>query len=254
MKKINPVVRGSSPKTVQKSSGDTAKKKPLDEKLFKAAVAAKLREIGAIGENEDYLNHPALEEAIVLFEVGLGKLLPQYDNAVQASAAFNDWIDETGYRYEPAPLYRIEQYTITATAVTKSGTISIASTITPLVSEHADAIRAAKNELQEIFNAVFVGVSSANKSLSAPQSGKVEYTIEEVEVNTLRVSVYNDKIVYHAMPVEGNWTQYGIPLYADVARKFGIELPDEEGEYEISWHAAYELRPDGKPRRVVEIH
>lgn len=253
MKKITQAARGSSPKAPQKKSGDTVSRKPVDQKLFKAAAAAKLREIDVIGENEDYLNHPALTQAIEVWENTTGKIVAEYDNAVVASAAFNDWIDENGYEYQAPVLYRIEEYTLTLSVPTKSGNVSLSASVTPLVDDHAAIIKALKKELTDVFSKSFPAPAQQNLPETGKTNGKTEYAIEEVQIEALRVSFYNGKVVYHAMPSEGNWTQYGIPLYGDIAKKFGIELPDEEGDYEVSWNVKYELKPDGKPRRVVEI-
>jgi hypothetical protein len=253
VKKIVTAERGSSASKAQKDAGKATSKKPVDLKLFAAAAASKLREIGVIKEDEEYEQHPALKEAVELFEIANFKMVNSYDNAVEASAAFNNYIDSVGYEYVEPVLYRLDGFTIGVSVPTKSGTLSLSADIIPLTDDHAAAISAAKKMMRDLFNGAFAnGVTRTLPETTKP-AGKKTYETDEKEISILRVGTYNNKTVYHCIPVEGKWIQFGIPLYPDVAKAEGIELPEEEGEYDVAWNATYELKDDGKPRRIISL-
>lgn len=247
-----PKATGSSHEKVQSDTG--TKPKPVFKMdLFRAAVAAKIWECQPNPDFPAYdPNGAEVEQAIEKFTANFGKAPDEYNNAVEAASVFSEWVDVNGFEYERPVYYKSTGYSITLSAQTKSGTVSM--TMQFVSTEDDDkAVAQARQDLVKRFASAFPVPEASKIQGTAKPGAKTEYKTEEVDIECLRVGIYNGKMVYHIIPSEGKWTQFGIPLYPDIAKKFDLDLPDEEGEYELSGTMTYELKDDGKPRRVISI-
>lgn len=245
---------GLSAKTAQKTDGATEepkKSKKFNHELWIGASTGSLvsRELC---EGSDDTRAAAYR---MEFEnVMNGLVEEEFDNAVDAVNSFESWLDKTDWRYTEPVLYTGTGMSITLSMSAPSGTIAVQMSFIP--SDWSDlqgAIVAVKKDLQK---AVAASFPHNGKQQSAPQSksngpkrAKVE--TEEVTFDTLVIDEYNGKPIARLIPTEGKWTQYGVPLYNADAAKIGIDLPEEQGEYEISGTMIYELKQDGKPKRVI---
>lgn len=251
----NPVVRGSSKKQAQTKSGPTVGKKEerFDPVLFKAGVAGYLRSKGYTTDSQAQMEEWS-NQAVEMWEIATTIQAENYANAVDALAAFKVWLDESGWTYQKPMTYHFVNLFVSVTMTTPAGTLTVGATVEPYIEDHAKVIRDVKEHLQAQIRSTFPTKSNGAKPAARQGDSEDEAPENEtVHAEMLRVSRYNGKVVYHCMPEDGKWTQYGIPLYKDIAKENDIELPKEEGEYDVSWDIEYELKPDGRPRRVVAI-
>lgn len=258
---------GSSAGKAQKKNGATVKnirEIKFDKGLFIGGVAGYLRsmEPPAIPFDGEYAKEPALEQAVEMMIIYYGKELEDFGDAVTALAAFKQWLDDTDWHYQKPLIYNINNITVTLGMTVPSGTLTVSMNVDDLVGDPARVIREVKDELQAALSAAFAGTIERRRPLpetekpnrnSKAKSDEPQYETEEVHVTGMRVKKYENKWYWNLMPDEGKWQQYGIPLYSDVAKKFDVKLPQESGEYDIDWIVTYELKEDGKPRRVIEI-
>jgi hypothetical protein len=240
----------SASEAATKSGQTTPKKKPIDLKLVYAAIASELRERDIIPAEGEFREHWAFEQACEMFEIERAKLIPEYANAVEAATAFSEWIATTEHVFAEPQLFTVTGWTVTLTIPVQSGSVSLGVDFEPNVKDIDKVIQQVKRQLAETFNRNWTAPKKEIKQGSNGSS--TDYKIEQVEIVNIRVEEKSDGALrYFAMPGKGPWKTYGIPLYKDVAEKMEIELPDEGGEYDWSAMIEYELKPDGKPRRVI---
>ena len=243
---------GLSQKSQPKNVGAIAGKKPVDLNLVLTAIGSGLLSRGDMIEGEKLADNPKIAQARDMFELGVGKLIEDYVNAVEAISAFNDWLETTDWTYERVRTFVVLDFAIGCKVQTKSGEVYTEMRISPISDDYSAIIKEARQELAEIFNGAFAG--NGNQQLPDGQSKASSYTTQKgVHCSTLRISIYQGKTVAHVIPDDGPWVQYGFPLYKDVAKKAGIDLPTDEGEYETNWTVTVEFKDDDKPRRVSEI-
>ncbi len=246
---------GSSAKTQQKPAGttDEPKKRKFNHELWIGASNASLvaRELCDIGDETKQAAYR------MEFENSMGGLVEEeHDNAVDATNSFENWLDITTWRYTEPVLYTGTGMSITLTMTAPSGQISVQMGFVPADwNDLQGAIMAVKRDLQKAVSQSFPHSarqqSAPSSKSNASQRTKVE--TESDNFDTLVIGTYNGKQTARLIPTEGKWTQFGVPLYAKDAEKFGIELPEEEGEYELSGVMKYELKEDGKPKRVISV-
>jgi len=248
-------VLGSSNEAQQLPGGDTALKQPFDELMFQAGVAGYLRTAKHIPLEGDYTQQEAFSQAIELFEIQGGKWAKDYPSAIDALIGFKTWLDSSGWKYEKAKTYVLNTITVSVTMPTPSGQLTVSMVVEPLINNHAQVIRDAKDYLEEQVKKTFGGNGKREMPATNGESAsKQEAETDRDHCSVLVVKHYKGKTYWNAIPDEGKWTKFGIPLYSDVARKFKIALPDEDGEYDIDWDIDYELKEDGKPLRVTDIY
>lgn len=255
-------VTGSSAKNQPAKSGDIVKdKKAFDGKLFAAGTAGVLRSHEVIPDEGDYMADPVYQAAHMQFILETGTVAEEYPSAVAAIEAFQTWCETTEWTYSPPIFFVVTGFTISMTMSAPLGMLGVSMTIEPVGDDHAAAIRGAKDHLQAELGKVFkTALEKAKSKMPAKretdedEDEEPEYDVETTECHILRVSKDDKGLRYHAMPVSGKWVKYGIPLYKDIASKEGQKLPKESGEYEINWEVEYELKEDGKPRRVISIN
>lgn len=252
---LKTAVVGSSKKPAQKKNGTTeTTKKAFDATLFNAGVAGYLRSAGHIPVTGDYMQHEAFNQAIEMWEINNAAARDSYDNAVEAISAFKSWLDSAGWHYVKAQTFHMVSLYVEVTMATPAGQLTIGATVEPYVLDHSTVMRDVKEHLQEQIRKAFPGSSKPQVARNnGNEEEEQERAIEKATCHTLRVYQYSGKRVYSVIPDSGPWQQYGIPLYNDVAGDFEVDLPKTDGEYEIDWEVEYELKPNGKPRRVVTI-
>lgn len=244
---------------VSKSKVGTQTKQPkFDHHLFETGVIGSLKSFErGIDDNTDNTTCMiAMNEAIELFQIEREyKPLEELGSAVMALQAFNEWLEGSTYRYEP-PVY------FDATGFTVQIVLPNGSTNSNSVFQLHCTARDI-NELDKAIDAAYKTLTSAVTKNYKPaqkqekqQKQQERETDEEVEFEALRVEKYQGKTVYRLIPVEGRWTQHGVALYSDEARKAGIDLSEyqEEGDYELSGTGDIEYKPDGKPMRWARIN
>jgi len=249
---------GSSAKTAQKKSGDTVKKPVFNDHLFLGGIEGILRANEMMQQGEDRDDSAAYWDALGTWGATLDNpYQEEFESAVDAINSFEAWLVLSNWHYAAPILYTAKGFTVTMTMNAPSGQISVSldGEVSPGI-ELADAIKEAKKDLQQAISAAFP--RTANKPDTNSKNGKSgakksTTKTEEVSYELLRVVEFNGKLMPRLIPTEGKWIQFGIPLYQDIADKFEIEIPDEPGDYEMSGTMIYELKEDGKPKRVTEI-
>lgn len=247
---------GSSAKKVQTSVGATEpKKSKFNEALFDAAIQGILLSEQRM-ETPNTEVEKAAKEAFTTDSIG-GKinLAETYGNAVDAIQAFETWLAESDWHYEPPVLYTGKLLTVCLTAQAASGQVSVSMQFEPSDwTDIAPAIAAAKRDLQNAFLDAFPHTKPTGKSASKPNKPKSDTSeTETYEFDRLVIGSYQGKPTARLMPTEGRWTQFGVALYPKEAEKFGIELPEEEGEYDYTGTMTYTMSADDKPRKVTHI-
>lgn len=75
---------------------------------------------------------------------------------------------------------------------------------------------------------------------------------EEWDSDLISINLYQGK--NQARIHGGRWTKFGVPIYAEVLKEFGLELDKmPPGQYPGKYHAWIELNSDGKPVRAKKI-
>lgn len=259
---------GLSAKNQQKPAGATESKKALSPKskkvefsqqVFLGGIEGELRTRGIMSDEVTRDGSPEFWDALGSFGGQLESTVEDtYPTAVDAINAFIVWLDESGWEYIAPVYFHQKGFSITLTMAAPSGQISVTGNYE--VAEGAElsqAVGAAKAELQQAVIKAFPG--SANRKTSpTPQSSasgpkSAEPKTESLEFDTLRIAEYNGNMVSRLMPTSGRWKQFGVAIYPDVAKKFGLEIPVTPGDYDYTGTMVYTLKDDGKPQRVISI-
>lgn len=250
---------GLSRKKQPSVNGDTVedKKKPMDFDLFMGAVHGILRTAFP-----GFSTNPSTFDKMVKAAMGAFLLAVDmqdhmtYPTAVDAIVAFQQWIEESEWTYEPPTLFTVNGFTVSIVMAGNGGSLGVSLDCTVAnTTSLSDAISAAKDTLREAVKGAFPTSADNGQraTSSATSSNRSGLEIEEYDCQTLRVTEKDGKFYYYAMPSEGRWQKYGIPLYGDVAKKYHVELPAESGEFEVNWFITAEMKENGKPSRVKEI-
>jgi len=239
---------GLSQSEVQTTDGSTDAKQTLINNLFVGAVVGILRASSVI-RPDDQPTHPAVAQSIEAFNTYLGFEWYPTMQVSDAVVGFEQWLAESGYRYEAPVLYTISNLTVTATMQTQSGQLSVAMQIYPTDgNELPDVIRAAKGELQDAIGRAFSGTQAP----PLPETTRQPASTEFANVKSIKVAVRDGRTEYRMMPASGRWIQFGVALYPDKRAEF--QIPDMmPGEYPFQGTMEIELKSDGKPARVVSI-
>lgn len=248
--------RGASGLSKSKAqSNDGAKEKPVIDftnMLWIKGVVGFLRSAAYIVKDGDFASEPIVVQAIEMFEIQCNKMARDYDSPTDALTAFRDWLADTDWHYEEPVTHVITGLHFTITMSVPAGTIAVTADYVVGADEVA-ALRGVKDELQALVVAAF----GKNKEMPRLDSGKSTQSqapeTEENHASILRAKDFQGKLTFQVIPDDGKWQKYGYPLYKDVAKQYEIELPDEEGEYDIDWNVTCELKDDGKPKRVSHI-
>lgn len=251
---------GSSVKKAQTANGaKELPKKKFNNDLFLGGIEGILRAENHMGEEEKRDDSPAFWDALGVWSGMLSAPYEEeFDNAVDAINAFEQWLSESDWSYVAPVHFTTTGFTITLTMPAASGEISVAmNCITSDGTDLSTAISSAKKALQSAVIAAFPRSAERNskpaKQTGNNQSSNDKGSVEEVDIDCLRIVEFNGKLVARLIPTEGKWTQFGLPLYDDVAKELGIKLPKKPGDYDCSGLATYETKPDGKPKRVIGL-
>lgn len=237
-----------------------AKQNPFDDKLFRAAVESYVKTNGILTEenSQDDINR-CVSELVEMWEIknlADDKEKTSFGSTVAAVMDFQEYMQTIEYTYEPPVFFVVNNFNISMTMNTPSGSLTIGMQFAPTSFEYDETIRKAKDFLQGQIKKVFLSEINRDGGTQLTKTTnrevKPEYKVDDDTFVAIRANIYNGKMTYHLLPQEGKWTQYGVPIYKDIAAKIGLDLPDEEGEFEIEpTEFEYELKPDGKPRRII---
>lgn len=243
-----------------KALGTQVKQPKFNHDLFEAGVvgALKTAERGITDESSQTVVMTAMNEAIELFNIEREyHPLEELGSAVQALQAFQEWLDASTYVYTP-PVY-FDATGFTVQIAVPNGTPGSLSTFSLHCTARSEseldlAVKAAYDKLNEV---VMKNYKPTRQPQGTQQAKTREREMDEsVPFNAIRAEKFKGNMVYRLIPSEGRWTQHGVALYSDEARKAGIDLNEyqEEGDYDLSGTCDIEYKPDGKPMRVARIN
>lgn len=244
---------------MEKSSQPAKKERMIvfDETIFQMGVLGYLRTYGQIDDDTtDDDKQATVREAIELWEISAGiEEYHSFPTAVEALSSFAQWNGLASYKYEKPPVYRLDGFTVSITIPTRTAGTTATFTYhgTPLQPDIEIAMKEAYKELSDFAQKSFAAKPQSNQPNKQTPANKIDD--ESIEFVALRCQSYQNKLVFRIIPSEGAWQQFGIPLYADEAKKAGINLKDysEEGDYDLTGSAMVQMKPDGKPMRVHSI-
>lgn len=246
--------RGSSAGKAPSTGGGSTSTTTIDMSLVLAGVAGILRTKAIIPAEGDYTKEERFSAYFDQYSVETGKLLADESDAIAAITAYKAWLDTSDYIWSEPIRFVVTEFSVTLTMNAPSGSISVSMKAEPIGgNSDSDIIRKMKDRLQTAVNEAFGKQNAPQQQSISKSKTQKELETEEVEIDTLRVQEYQGKTVYRLIPTEGRWQKYGIPLYAKDAKKLGIDLPDELGEYELEGIAIYEINADEKPTRVTNF-
>lgn len=255
VKKVTPEVSGLSAEKAPLQSGVTAPKTvTFNMDIWYSFAAGVLRSKHRLALDGDYATDPAYLEALEMFEIENNKRATDYPSAIVAGQAFDEWLDRTEWVYEAPVLFVATGFHVSVTVPVGNGNITLGMDYSSVGHEPEISMRAAYDYLQAAVKATFPAqkqtLSASGSTSTAPKTP--DFVTEHF--SKLISKEYKGKMGWRLIPSEGKWTQFGVPIYPDVAKKFAIELPEEpDMEYDINWNCGYELTAEGKPRRIVSI-
>lgn len=246
-----------SDKTMGTQDSAPKRKVVFDETLFTAGVVGMLKTYSNITDDSDIDDiNRAVSEIVELWEIEHeGKKYGGYTTAPEALQSITGYILEHGYLYTRPLLYRIDDFSVSITIPTKTAgaTATFTRNCSALGDDTDTAMRAAYMELAAYVTENFKSGPVQRTPIQGTQTEKPED--EPFEFTTLRMVSLNGKLVARLIPLQGRWTQYGVPLYADVANKAGIPLSEymQPGDYELAGSGIIQYKPDGKPMRANSV-
>jgi hypothetical protein len=248
----------ATPKTVGTKKMGTSPQPKFNHSLFEAGVIGILKSLerGIDDNSSSTVQMTAMNEAIELFNITREyRPLDELGSAVIALQAFQEWLENDTYVYTPPVYFDTTGFTVQISV--PNGTPGSSSIFqlhcTPRSESELDlAIKAAYDKLNEV---VMKNYKPTKQSQPAQQKSQEKETDEAVPFEALRAEKFQNKLVYRLIPSEGRWTQHGVALYPDEARKGNIALSEftEEGDYELAGTMDIEYKPDGKPMRCARI-
>jgi hypothetical protein len=249
--------QGVSDENVGTPKKGAAKQVRFDEGLFAAGVIGALKTHSNITDDTAPITIAAATDEIT--ELWLikhdGEVHGGFDNALEALQDITQYIVDSGYVYEIPINYEVDTFTVSLSLPTKTAgaTLILARHCHATQEDLGLAMLDACNDLQRFAVESFKVTGATRQPPSGFDDAKKED--EPFEFSTLRISIYNNKLVARLIPVAGSWVQHGVPLYPDVAKKAGINLADyaQPGDYELAGAGVISYKQDGKPMRAHSV-
>lgn len=231
-------------------------KQTFNMDVFRAGTLGLLKGYKLAPENDETNSSKVLEQFISELQDSFGiPVEQQYGNAVDAINGAEAWLIKTNWYYSEPVLYDINGVTVTLTMPANSGQISVAMSVTPREDVELDIVIAdMKLKLQQAITSAFPRKSSnQDEHNSAKPKEEHKPKTESFNVSAIVVGEYQGKRTIRVIPTNGRWQEHGVAIYDDKIEELGLEIPEEEGEYEFKGRMTYEMKDNDKPSRVIRL-